>query len=128
MMEPNRHKPVSSEIEAEIDAALGIDRHGLQSQGKHPAPCARWCEATAFKSEIRQLTMENEKLRKALQAQVLQTMPDGTVKPVFQQRQPLTDEQIDHIGRKLLGVGYGGNTDRDFARAIEAAHGIGEKK
>ena len=32
-----------------------MDRHELQAQGKHPAPCARWCEATAFEIELRRL-------------------------------------------------------------------------
>jgi len=31
------------------------DRRTLQAEGKHPAPCARECEANAFKIEIRQL-------------------------------------------------------------------------
>ena len=32
-----------------------MDRHELQRQGKHPAPCARHCEATAFEVELRRL-------------------------------------------------------------------------
>jgi len=33
----------------------------------------------------------------------------------------MSDTDIDEIGLKLLGTGsYGGNTDREFARAIEA--------
>lgn len=32
-----------------------MNRHDLQRKGKHPAPCARHCEATAFKLEIRRL-------------------------------------------------------------------------
>lgn len=32
-----------------------MDRHELQAQGNHPAPCARWCEATAFEIELRRL-------------------------------------------------------------------------
>lgn len=31
------------------------ERHQLQSLGKHPAPCARFCESTAYEIEIRQL-------------------------------------------------------------------------
>lgn len=38
-------------------------RHALQAQGKHPAPCARICEATAFEIEIRQLKADNDALR-----------------------------------------------------------------
>lgn len=33
-------------------------RHDLQKEGKHPAPCARFCEATAFEIEIRRLRTE----------------------------------------------------------------------
>ena len=38
------------------------------------------------------------------------------------QRKPLTDEQIDEIGYKVYGMKS--STDRQYARAIEAAHGI----
>lgn len=31
------------------------DRHALQADGKHPAPCARFCEAEAFNIQLRQL-------------------------------------------------------------------------
>jgi hypothetical protein len=34
-----------------VVAALS-DRHALQGRGAHPAPCARQCEAQAFRSEI----------------------------------------------------------------------------
>jgi hypothetical protein len=49
------------------------------------------------------------------------------------QRQPLTDEQINTL-RQQYGVTSDGRGIKeftyvvDFARAIEAAHGIGEKK
>lgn len=33
----------------------GTDRRALQREGKHPAPCARHCEATAFQVELRRL-------------------------------------------------------------------------
>ena len=39
-----------------IKAALEQpERHTLQAQGKHPAPCARHCEAQAFQIVIRSL-------------------------------------------------------------------------
>jgi hypothetical protein len=41
------------------------------------------------------------------------------------QRQPLTDEQIDAVCAPL---GFAQLSPREVARAIEAAHGIGEKK
>lgn len=30
------------------------DRHAAQAEGKHPAPCGRFCEANAFEIELRQ--------------------------------------------------------------------------
>jgi hypothetical protein len=36
------------------DANTLVGRHTLQAQGKHPAPCARFCEANAFRIEERQ--------------------------------------------------------------------------
>ena len=43
-----------------------MDRHELQKDGKHPAPCARFCEANAFKIELRNLHLENFRLREAI--------------------------------------------------------------
>lgn len=38
------------ECNAAIDSALmQTERHGLQARGEHPAPCARFCEANAFR-------------------------------------------------------------------------------
>ena len=42
------------------------DRRTLQAEGKHPAPCARHCEAKAFEIEIRGL---KSALRAALEQQ-----------------------------------------------------------
>ena len=42
-----------------------MDRHELQKDGKHPAPCARFCEANAFKIALRNLQFENFRLREA---------------------------------------------------------------
>ena len=42
-----------------------------------------------------------------------------------QAREPLTDEQIEALAKALEAQG---DTLRHFARAIELAHGIGEKK
>ncbi len=46
-----------------LTPVLRESRHELQSQGRHPAPCARFCEANAFKVEARQLEKENKELR-----------------------------------------------------------------
>lgn len=35
--------------------ALKAGRHALQAQGKHPAPCARFCESKAYEIEVREL-------------------------------------------------------------------------
>lgn len=34
-------------------AELEVDRQVLQSAGTHPAPCARYCESTAYEAELR---------------------------------------------------------------------------
>lgn len=42
-------------ILAELDRMASLlDRHTLQADGTHPAPCARHCEAQAFRIEARQ--------------------------------------------------------------------------
>lgn len=58
----NRRAPTEQEIwDAGVREGLDRapvaqpDRHVLQAEGKHPAPCARYCEAKAFEIEIRQL-------------------------------------------------------------------------
>lgn len=47
-----------------MSAALADTRFVSQAQGTHQAPCARTCEAMAFRIEIRGLKAENEQLRK----------------------------------------------------------------
>ena len=42
------------------------------------------------------------------------------------ERKPLTEEELEQIFRKSSG--YGGDDFQAFARAIEAAHNIGETK
>ena len=48
--------------------------------------------------------------------------------PPAAQRQPLTEEQIMQTWEGIIKYAPGELRLRDFARAIEAAHGIGEKK
>jgi hypothetical protein len=58
-----------------------------------------------------------------------QGLEDAT--PPAAQRQPLTDDRIGQIIEqcKITLVNYcSGEKQTEFARAIEAAHGIGEKK
>ena len=58
---------IEDAMQAEIDelrAQLATEcRHIKQADGKHPAPCARFCESTAYDIELRQLKAENGKLR-----------------------------------------------------------------
>ena len=51
------------------------ERFTAQAEGKHPAPCARFCEANAFEIELRMLRAANRvltedatSLRKGLEA------------------------------------------------------------
>lgn len=49
---------------AELRAALQRpDRAELQAEGKHPAPCAKFCEAKAFGIDIRTLKAEIAELK-----------------------------------------------------------------
>lgn len=87
------------------------ERHELQKDGKHPAPCARFCEANAFNIEIRGLKRRIEQLTAEQE----------------QKREPLTDEQLDELIRnaEIDEMGYMNVHDvEEFARAIEASHGI----
>lgn len=121
------------------------DRQTLQAAGTHPAPCARHCEAKAFEIEIRSLKSALKQ-----QAEPVAWMDrDGDLysMPVVEnwspphtllytsppQCKPLTDEEIEAAFLKCNGKWDGDQwviEDADFhpfARAIEAAHGIGEK-
>lgn len=46
-------------LRAEVER-LSADRETLQRDGTHPAPCGRYCEATAFTIEIRNLRRRAE--------------------------------------------------------------------
>ena len=51
------------------------------------------------------------------------------VEPLYtrqQPRQPLTDEQITQICTRLWSGGWRAKAMKDFARAIERAHGIAD--
>lgn len=61
---------IESTLKNGLDASEGFrilrsmlaqpERHELQADGKHPAPCARFCEANAFQIEIRRLKAQLE--------------------------------------------------------------------
>ena len=67
--------------QAEIER-LTADRRVLQADGKHPAPCAKFCEATAFTIELRRAQAEIERLTAELgdlpdaQADMLHTIKE----------------------------------------------------
>ena len=48
-------KETWAKIHEAMQALVQPERHELQADGKHPAPCARFCEANAFQIEIRNL-------------------------------------------------------------------------
>lgn len=64
---------------AEIER-LSADRRVLQATGKHPEPCARHCEATAFKIEIRRLL----KVVGLLDSALKEAFPSGASGIVFE--------------------------------------------
>lgn len=70
------------------------DRRILQADGKHPAPCAKFCEATAFKGEIQRLKRES--------------------KDAPAERRPLTDEQI-----RQWWSGENGLEDCNMAKLVD---------
>ena len=53
----------AARLEIERLQKAATDRHALQAAGAHPAPCARYCEAQAFRITLRNLQAENEQLR-----------------------------------------------------------------
>ena len=79
-------------------------------------------------AELRRLHTENQQLRAELEA-----VGAGGVGSLMQHRQPLTDEQITQLAdahmeafAQFVGAGevwFEG--EKEFARAIERAHGIG---
>lgn len=111
------------------------ERYELQSEGKHPAPCARFCEANAFKIEIRSLKslLEEQSVQQKVPStiQMLEHCPECGAKAhhftYLPQRKPLTDEEIAVIAAACGGLAS--DFVVDVARAIEQAHGItGETK
>ena len=53
----------AARLEIESLQKAATDRHALQATGAHPAPCARYCEAQAFRITLSNLHAENERLR-----------------------------------------------------------------
>lgn len=55
---------------------LEADRQSLQAEGKHPAPCARHCEANAFQIEVRRLEAESAHKQSIIDRLMLEHCPD----------------------------------------------------
>ena len=51
-------------------------RQALQAEGKHPAPCARHCEANAFQIEVRRLEAESAHKQAIIDRLMLEYCPD----------------------------------------------------
>lgn len=71
-----RVKELQAELDIELERAYDCllaartnkqaDRQALQAEGKHPAPCARDCEAPAFKNQVRERDARIEQLEARL--------------------------------------------------------------
>ena len=100
--------------------------------GQYEFPGLEWLSADhSFRAPIGTLLYTAPQPCPTCEALARTVMMDQTAHDT--QRQPLTDEQINTL-RQQYGVTSDGRGIKeftyvvDFARAIEAAHGIGEKK
>lgn len=76
-----RVKELEAELDIELEraydrllaarAAKQASRQSLQAEGKHPAPCARSCEANAFQIEVRRLQAVELNMHRKLAAEKL---------------------------------------------------------
>lgn len=121
-------------------------RHELQKEGKHPEPCARMCEANAFRIEIRQLRTQLSE-RDATIARLKQsdaltesTYHDLRTKLVAAGCDPymLMPEMVDSLIAKVAGQAaqvdiarealyFYGSNDPHACRALDEIEGV-EKK
>ena len=86
---------LASEASEESSGTEQPDRHELQKDGKHPAPCARFCEAAAFNIEIRGL-------RKRLTEQPAQRTWVGLTNSEWQAI--VEDNSLDTIGAIKMAI------------------------
>lgn len=83
-------RALPSQQDHSADANKMVDRHTLQAEGKHPAPCARFCEANAFRIEERQ----QARLIAELEAQVRALSRDAE-RMDYLQRHARSDPKMD---------------------------------
>ena len=100
------------------DEAVGILRVALAQQDEPVEPVA-WMVYTEGGASA-YVTDNPRDLIGAYRALALYTTPP--------QRKPLTEEEIDNICRQAHGGADPQEWARNFARAVERAHGIGETK
>jgi hypothetical protein len=89
-----------------------------------------WDTVKAFDDRHNEDTAEIERLTKLCYEYLGELTALRAVEQMREQRQPLTDDEIDDIWNRYCDeMGEASINDAyDIARAIEAAHGIGEKK
>ena len=107
------------------------ERHELQAKGKHPAPCARHCEANAFQIVIKNLKAQLAQPEQEPVAYLCENAvghryfrwkkPSSTYKPIALYTSPpqhtwvgLTEQDLDY----LCNLAYTG--DEEFALAVQA--------
>jgi hypothetical protein len=99
------------------------ERQALAQSEQEPVA---WLRADGMKA------MEADEKESWIEANLPELVAEYTV-PLYTsppQRQPLTDEQLPPIPsayRDGVYLGYSQSDFKDYARAIEAAHGIGDK-
>ena len=105
--------------------------HNLLSELEKDAANLLFALRDAWPYVHQQCTIESKKKR--IQALMRKHGDFADLHPPAAQGQPLTDEEIDALAYKHLDVGDGPlnkhfvTGEIEFARAIEAAHGIGSK-
>jgi hypothetical protein len=110
-----RYRSLADEI---VDPAITALRTAIAESEKQEPRCAVIVEVFGKDWRLDYMSLPVGKHRLYTQEYVYTT-------PFAAQRQPLTDEQIDAVCAPL---GFAQMSPREVARAIEAAHGIGEKK
>ena len=110
------------EIESLQKAATG--RHALQATGAHPAPCARYCEAQAFRITLSNLHAENERLRTCNKdAQHEIAALQERVQQLGQLARDVNSRRVTELEAQLEAIGAGGV---EPLRKRECLHQISE--
>ena len=114
----------AARLEIESLQKAATDRHALQATGAHPAPCARYCEAQAFRITLRNLHAENERLRtcnKDAQHEIANLQE--RVQELGQMARDVTSRRVVELEAQLEAIGAGGV---EPLRKRECLHQISE--